>query len=195
MNKFNKYDIIVLEGYEMTGKTYYIEQLQKKIHNCISYMPNWNVINDKILSRGNRYAVGLSVIDFFSRLNLVNSKLILDRWVASSYAYKKFYNQSSDFSNLDDLVESVNKSLQDKKILFIHKCHKDIDMAKKMYNLSVVDANHSDLYDKFENFDSYYDNYLEFEKLFNEFYDKSKFEVIKVNSYTEGDINDSRNIH
>lgn len=190
----DEYDVFIFEGFEMTGKTYMIDQMSKEMFD-LDYYPyqdkvDWSVIySDKILKRGNRYILGLRDIDNFGYNHADHEKMLLDRSIASSYVYQQFYAQDHDYDSFDDVVESFNNIINKNniKVLFIYKYHYSIKDAKTIYNKSNSDSNHEDKYDKFSSFEDYYRTYCKFHRLFFDFFHRYGFKYIKVKS-TQGDI-------
>lgn len=187
----NTHRLVAFEGFEMTGKS---TSIKKAISHTISkigtdqdisiYRPSYDSITDDIISKGNRYLLGLGAIDMFRQMNDPNKILLLDRWVASSYVYMKYHHQISDCLSLDKLIKVHKECSEGLNPLFIHKFHKNEEEAEVMYDMSTRDSNHTDDYDRFSSFEDYWLKYLEHERLFEEFYNKSRFAVIKITSYS-----------
>lgn len=187
----SKYDIVIYEGFDMVGKTYLLNKLMNSNDDVVDvkYKPNWNIMNDKVVSRGNRHIVGLAVIELFSDiLNTSgrNLRLIIDRGLPSSVVYKSLYNQKSDYDE-DELIKAFNLSVDGSKVLIIHKNHKSKEDALKFYENAVSDNDHNDDYDVFGSFDDYYEKYLLAEELYNKIYNKlqefSNITIMKVDAY------------
>ena len=108
------YSVLVFEGFEMTGKSRLLSEVKSELIDsglqAIDYRPDWeDALNENVVSRGNRYIPGISVVEFFSKLNDLEKVLLLDRWVAVSYVYQKMYNQSSDCKDFESLIKSAKK--------------------------------------------------------------------------------------
>lgn len=177
-------NFIVFEGFEMTGKTHLLNQVKNAFDNAISYRPDWEgVFSDEVVSRGNRYIPGLVAADFFKKLDLTDKRLLIDRWVGVSYVYQKMYNQTQDCSDFSEVIKSAKEITSGMKMIFVHKYHSSKEEARRMYNISVADNDHSDVYDKFESFEDYWKKYLDFEELYEQFYRESGFPVIMISSY------------
>ena len=166
-NEIKSADIVVFEGFEMTGKSTLAEYIQSTYSPSYLYRPDWEgILDTNILSRGNRYIPGISVVANWSdmkSLNLIRSdlKLLLDRWMAVSVG------------NL--------------KLIFLHKSHSSEEEARIMYDITMRNSkNHTDIYDKFDNFKDYYEKYLLFEDCYDRFYNSNlnPFKVIKLSSLT-----------
>ncbi len=192
-NEIKSADIVVFEGFEMTGKSTLAEYIQNKYAPSYLYRPDWEgILDTNIVARGNRYIPGISVVSSWSELralNLIQSdiKLLLDRWMAVSLVYQTMYNQSSDSKNSYLLAKSFIKSVGNLRVVFLHKSHSSEEEARLMYDITMRNSkNHTDIYDKFDNFKDYYEKYLLFEDCYDRFYNSNlnPFKVIKLSSLT-----------
>lgn len=185
-------DAVVFEGFDMTGKSYLLDTIKSELGNKVwNYRPDWEgCLSDKVVSRGNRYIPGIALFDVWN--NLVSNSgskleitLLLDRWLASPYVYGMLYDQETDYETFSDMIIAHEKAVGDLKVVFIYKCHKDIDEAKRFYDMSTKDSAHEDGYDKFESFDDYYYNYCKADTLYHNFFrDMCNFKVYCISSMT-----------
>lgn len=190
--EISKADIIVFEGFEMTGKSTLAHEIERRYKPNFLYRPDWEeVLPSSVVSRGNRYIPGIAMVDAWGDMMLdgiipPGTKLLLDRWMASSLVYYEIYNQSADFKDMNSLVNAFKKSARDFKVLFIHKNHASREEARTMYDITKKNSSsHNDAYDHFNGFDDYFVNYLSFEKVYDKFYsDVSPFPVMKLSSLT-----------
>lgn len=187
-DRISSADVIVFEGFEMTGKSY-LAKLVNSEFNSILYRPDWEqAMVDEVVSRGNRYIAGLVVVDFWKSVHehdkkSVQPKLLIDRWMTSSYVYQVRYDQKSDVVSLDKFVQAYSLVAKGLDIVIIHKQHSSREEAQKLYELSRRSSDHSDIYDKFDNFNEYYRAYSKFNDTYQEFYNTyCKFPVYVVSS-------------
>ena len=169
-------DVVVFEGFEMTGKSYLAKQINQD-YDSILYRPDWEgSMTDKVVSRGNRYIPGLAALGLWKQFHPYllehgqSPKLLIDRCMAVSYVYQILYNQQSDAMSLDDLVQAHHSAAEGLNVIIIHKQHEDEHEARRMYEISSGSADHSDIYDRFDDFDTYYRSYLKFNDTYLDFY-------------------------
>lgn len=186
-------DIIVFEGFEMTGKSTLAKFVESNYKPSFLYRPDWEgTLSTDVISRGNRHIPGLSIVDNWGDLileGIVNSrtKLLLDRWMAVSVVYQQMYNQTTDSLSPEKLAESFIRSVRDFNLLFIHKNHRSEEEARTMYEITMENSSdHEDVYDKFRDFEDYYKAYLYFEECYDRFYKSvlNPFKVLKISSLT-----------
>ena len=183
-------DAVVLEGFEMVGKSYLLNVIKEKYEEfkqpVLAYRPDWEgSLNDKVISRGNRYIPGIVLFDVWKNLHSINKpKLLLDRWLASTYVYSIMYDQEQDCKYISDMIKGHESAVGDNmRLIFIYKCHKTRGDASKFYDMAIRDAEHSDKYDKFEDFNDYYRNYEKADALYRNFFKSMcKFKVYCINS-------------
>ena len=181
---------VVLEGFEMVGKSYLLNGIKEKYEEynqpVLAYRPDWEgSLNDKVISRGNRYIPGIVLFDIWKNLNSTSKpKLLLDRWLASTYVYSIMYDQEQDCKYISDMIKGHEDAVgSDMKLIFIYKCHKNNDEAREFYDMAINDNDHSDKYDKFEDFEDYYRNYEKADALYRNFFKSMcKFKVYCISS-------------
>lgn len=180
-------DILVFEGFEMTGKSYLAKQVHDQWPSAL-YRPDWEgALSDKVVRRGNRFIPGLVVLDLLRSIREAHCQppmIILDRWLAVSYVYRVLYGQASDCSNLEDMVESFKLAASPFNVVIVHKSHADKADAQRMFSTSVQDSDHSDQYDRFSSFEDYWQKYNQFNSEYLKFYeDKCPFHTYELSSY------------
>ena len=83
----NQYDVIVVEGYDLVGKSTVIERLRVDIGAKI-YRPDYNYWQGHHLPKQYRWVIGAGFFDgLSSRAFDLNSKLIIDRGILSGMVY------------------------------------------------------------------------------------------------------------
>lgn len=167
-------NVVVFEGFEMTGKSYLAKQINAK-YASILYRPDWEgAMTDKVVKRGNRFIPGLAALGIWKQLlgSVGPRKLLIDRWMAVSYVYQIQYNQPTDAANLTELVNSHILAADGLKLIMVHKQHSSIEEAQEMYTLSRNSADHSDVYDRFNDFSDYYETYQRFNNSYLKFYEE-----------------------
>lgn len=167
-------EVVVFEGFEMTGKSYLAKQINQK-YASILYRPDWEgAMTDAVVSRGNRFIPGLAILGLWKQLKSSNhpKRLLIDRWMAVSYVYQVQYNQPTDAKSVDDLVKAHILAADDLKLVMIHKQHSCMAEAREMYDLSKSSSDHGDIYDRFLNFEDYYQAYRKFNDTYLDFYEK-----------------------
>lgn len=172
--KLNDSEIVIFEGFEMTGKSTIMNMLCKDNDNFIAFHNNYDKLTPEILPYQYRYVLGLhQIVDTKLYNSVTNSKFIpvLDRSIASSYVYNKLYNQGLSDSDMQEVVDLFRDVTKGMNVHFIHLSHESEFYASVLYGKSLKDNNHKDEYDRFSSFDEYWRRYLVAEELFNKFYD------------------------
>ena len=166
-------DVVVFEGFEMTGKSYLAQQVNQK-YASILYRPDWEgAMNDNVLRRGNRFVPGLAILGLWKQLfTSVPKKLLLDRWMASSYVYQTQYNQPTDAVSLSELVKSHILAADGLNLVIVHKQHSSMEETRGLYELSLKSSDHLDIYDRFTSFEDYYETYQKFNDSYLNFYEE-----------------------
>lgn len=170
----NNADVAVFEGFEMTGKSYLARQINQR-YDSILYRPDWEgAMNDQVVKRGNRFIPGLAILGLWKQLLESGNpkRLLIDRWMAVSYVYQIQYNQSTDATNLDELVKAHILAASGLNLVMIHKQHSNEEEARKMYEMSLKSLDHSDIYDHFSSFEDYYKAYQKFNDSYLRFYEE-----------------------
>lgn len=167
-------DVVVFEGFEMTGKSYLAKQVNQR-YDSILYRPDWEgAMNDQVVKRGNRFIPGLAILGLWKQLLESGNpkRLLIDRWMAVSYVYQIQYNQSTDATNLDELVKAHILAADGINLVMIHKQHSSVEEAREMYEMSLKSLDHSDIYDHFSSFEDYYKAYQKFNDSYLKFYEE-----------------------
>lgn len=167
-------DVAVFEGFEMTGKSYLAKQINQR-YDSILYRPDWEgAMNDQVVKRGNRFIPGLAILGLWKQLLESGNpkRLLIDRWMAVSYVYQIQYNQSTDATNLDELVKAHILAADGMNLVMIHKQHSSVEEAREMYEMSLKSLDHSDIYDHFSSFEDYYKAYQKFNDSYLKFYEE-----------------------
>lgn len=165
-------DVVVFEGFEMTGKSYLAKQINDK-YASILYRPDWEgAMTDAVVSRGNRFIPGLAILGLWKQLRGSGNpkRLLIDRWMAVSYVYQTQYNQPTDAKNVDELVKAHILAADGLKLVMIHKQHSYMAEANEMYEVSKNSSDHGDIYDRFSSFGDYYETYRRFNEAYLQFY-------------------------
>lgn len=177
--------VIVLEGFEMTGKSTMIDALMKLLeskynYKCYYYHPDYRIYNKFDKSRNIMWLNGITIYDFIesnlSELKDQNICIFIDRGVASSLVYSKI-TSGHDYSQYKDLIESYNsmKSITEYTTLILMK-HKNKKLSEKVYYRGKARSSNEDR-DNFESFEEYSRQYSQYTKEYKE--------VIKMIKYSE----------
>jgi hypothetical protein len=167
-------DVVVFEGFEMTGKSYLAKQVNQK-YASILYRPDWEgAMTDNVVRRGNRFIPGLAILGLWKQLSasVGPKRLLIDRWMAVSYVYQIQYNQPTDAVSLDELVKAHILAADGLNLVMVHKQHSSVEEARDMYELSLKSSDHSDIYDRFNSFEDYYEAYRKFNDSYLKFYEE-----------------------
>lgn len=159
--------IYIIDGFDMVGKTSYIKSNLKGA----KYWHPTHDLTDSTIGRVSSWSLGYGVLDFLSQTSL-DQDIVIDRGVASSYVYNLLYIHKK-------LPKEVIQYYRDwkwfhKEVKYIHIRHSSENSARKIFSRGqtrgTAQNELSAKYDRFRNFDQYWDRYLEAEKLFTEAY-------------------------
>lgn len=167
------YKVIIIEGYEMVGKSTFIESLpvvfgSDYTNNHVKiYRPSYESIKyDEVIGKGNRVVLGMSVLDYFYSNSDYMDTLIMDRGIVSSIVYRDMYNQDSGLT--DDVVDNYIDFISKVSPVIVYINHLNDATAKYKYDKSVEEREVIDQYDKFNTFEEYYESYKSFDNKFKE---------------------------
>lgn len=196
----DKYDVVIFEGYEMTGKTSLLNELSQTFDNyVVDFRPSYETLNySYIIDRPDRYIHGLHLFDFYRQNKLKGKllpKLFLDRNIHTGIAYGLGL-QGKDISYYSQAIQNTKMATEGLKVLVIYKYHKDEVSARRMFELANKDD--SRILDKYDDteFNTYWSNYKKFDNLFQQAFSELKFDIIGISSFCEdyAIINDRYNI-
>ena len=197
---WNNYDIIILEGYECTGKSTTAKVLRNNMY-ASTYRPSYEQLNiDEYLPRNERFLLGIAVIDNFLQNKRKNTPpLLLDRGIFSSIVYGNFYSLSDEeLTVLQKGVESMRTLFDKCRVLVIYKYHPDIDSAKAVHE-AMMKYRSSDMIDKYDDtdFDKYLENYTKFNKMYIDSFKQFEVDVVGIQTETQSSvvINDTKLIN
>jgi len=165
-------NIVIVEGFEITGKTTTMKKML--IPDGYSYYhPNHN-LTDVTIGRDNSWTIGYGIFDLLSQIDLSNTKILIDRGVASSYVYGILNGNPLDKRVIEWYK---NNDFFHRGVSHVIVKHTDMTSARKIYDrcLSERPENPNELsakFDRFENFDEYYRKYSYASTLFDEAYEK-----------------------
>lgn len=168
----NDYDILVVEGYDMVGKSTLISNLVSimstldfhRVRPVVVFRPDYdNLCYDDVIDKSNRLVIGLSVLDFIRSDKNYNKLTIFDRGLPSGIVYSALY-QDNKLNKC--MIDSYIDLYLNMKTCILYINHESKSSAMVKYNKSILDNNHEDDYDKFSSFDEYYSTYLKFNKEF-----------------------------
>lgn len=175
--------IIVLEGFDMTGKSTFAEKillLSDPYHKYKIYNPHHN-LTDATIGRHNSWAIGYSIFDFLSQMNLdaTDTHIIINRGVFSSYVYSELNGSAKDKlpAEVVDWYRNSQFFKDNVDVLFFQ--HFSEATAKEIYDASQDrEENPNKLsrqLDTFDGFSQYWDTYRRANELFLE-----SFELVGV---------------
>lgn len=153
----------IIEGYEMTGKSTMIRELQSMIPKLIC----WTDIAKGfgITSSKGDYGVGYTgswivgaTVAHLGSLGVDVSNVILDRGIVSSMVYGRL-KDNFDGEHLERYLDDLN----DIGAEIVYLYHKDLDSARKIFESAQKDRKGEvDEYDP-KNFDDYWTEYKKFD--------------------------------
>lgn len=203
----DNYDIVIFEGFDHVGKTYIKDMIKDsnicKYHSITEFSSeNYKDLNVKYIDR---YKLGILVARVYNQvLESLSSELpsytqyppmlMLDRSLASTLMYNKFYSQGSFSNSHNDIINMYKSEIFNRyRVLIIHVSHYDIDSMKMIYESSMQGGKDLEEYDIFDNFLNYKDDYLEAESIYKEVYNNMhseglKFDLLRCYNKYEGGL-------
>lgn len=174
---------IIVEGFEMVGKTTYAQKVVRGLTpRAVLYHADHD-LTDKTIGRDNSWTIGYGIFDLLSHADLEET-VVIDRHVASSYAYQKLYGGTPLSEEVIEYYK--NNEFFHNSISHIHIQHLDRDNAFAIYQKSQSREKNcnelSNKYDQFESFDQYWERYLRAQEYFLEAYLKLK--IVPTVKYT-----------
>lgn len=189
--KDNNSDIVILEGFEMTGKSTVISKLCEANDDLVVLNNNYDLLTPSLLPYKYRFALGLSqlrAIDMINSSKHTNYIPIIDRSIVSSYVYNIIHSQGIPEDTMTRMINAFREMTKSKNVHIIHMYHDTVESAQLLYESSQKDNNHMDKYDQFNSFYDYYNNYLEANEKFEEFYSTYLSDNILVSFYCPTEI-------
>lgn len=175
------YDVVMVEGYEMVGKTTLVNKLSKE-YNIAPLIVDYNLFNRDVIHPNDRYILGLSSISTmmshpryrFHKYKDKKEFILMDRSLPSNLVYNEIYKDEKSYDRIELITESYIKLLKGKKILILHLQHTDKDIFELYYNNS-KDRPTNDDYDKFIGVDESWIDYKKCNELFLSLYNSTLF--------------------
>lgn len=179
MSEIKLKNIVVVEGFEMVGKTTFI-------NNELSHFVNYHAthdLTDKTIGRDNSWTIGYGVFDLLSQIETQANDptksiiyphlaVVIDRGVFSSYVYQKLYGSGELSSEVIEYYKN-NKFFHD-EVSHLYVVPKNATVARQIYEKSASRPENpnalSNKYDQFDSFESYWSAFLKADKLFEEAY-------------------------
>lgn len=178
-------DIIIVEGFEMVGKSTAIKNLFVK-EGYTSYHATHD-LTDITVGRNNSWTIGYGVLDFLKQYNqnfLVHfpAKVVIDRGIFSSYVYQKLYGPEGDL-DFKILDYYANDEFFHNEITHCYVRPANKAVARMLWENSKNRPKNpnilSNKYDQFKTFEDYWEMYKKAEDLFFESY-----KIMKIKPYT-----------
>lgn len=158
-----KSKIIIVEGFDFTGKSYFIEKFSK-LHGYKLWEPKYDSdLNNKVLPYNDRYSLGMGLIDLVES-KIVDTKVIVNRGLPSGIVYNNMYHQSIPTMINKEFYDYALKKYSNPKLIHtIYIAHTDIKNARLIYENSQK-RNGNESYDEFGSFENYVKLYNRFHK-------------------------------
>lgn len=172
------YDLVIVEGYECTGKSTFIQNMFGMSDDFSVYRPRYELPGmDESLPRSMRSLAGLFAYDYHTASNRYET-FVLDRGVPSGMVYGKLFQGKS----YDDYIPflKVMKAIS-KKILVIYCSHEDKIQAEVIHKNAVKSRKTLDMYDE-KDFNEYYEIYEEFDTEFRKVLDMIGVDTVEYNA-------------
>lgn len=168
---------VIVEGFEMVGKSTLIENLLVRDNGFVNYHATHD-LTDRTIGRNNSWTIGYGVLDFLSQYNRepykrFDLKVAIDRGVFSSYVYQKLYGPVSDLNyKIVDWYKRNNFFHEDVTHLYVKPA--DETVSRMLWDKSRERPENpnflSNKYDKFSSFEEYWEMFKKADELFKEAY-------------------------
>ena len=182
-----KLKLVIVEGYEMVGKTTVIDYLRREFYSrgvgTVLYRPDYDKYYPKIEYHERGY-LGLSALELYSMVGDKDTVLILDRSVFSTMVYDIYYHGFT-YREVEEKWLNPTRELFDKFELYsVLVAHKDKESARELYRVALsTRGSNLDEYDIFEDFEEYYGEYLQLLSQFISDIDVMTKELITATSW------------
>ncbi|AMM44932.1 hypothetical protein SP15_134 [Bacillus phage SP-15] len=147
--------LYVLEGYEMVGKTEFIDSY---LQHAFKFRPSYEDLNLREFIPGNsRSLLGVTVLDFLSQNPvLINRDMVFDRGLLSGLLYAKLYPQNG--TNIEQDIDRFlgMYRMMDTKVVYLY--HTDKEYARDMFESSKSRTTNDASFDP-PTFDKYWDEF------------------------------------
>lgn len=171
-------DIIIVEGFDMVGKTKFAKQ---EFSEYSHYYANHD-LTDITVGRNNSWTIGYGIIDFLSQVHKSGQKILINRGICSSIVYESIYNKTDLNRSIVDYYRN-NQFFHD-NIDIVYVRHNTRTCAEYIYEMSKSRERNknelSDQYDKFKDFNDYWNTYRLFDHKFHESFSMINFDPIVV---------------
>lgn len=164
--------IIVVEGFDFTGKSYFMNELSNQ-YGIRLYEPSYDSdLNSNIIPYSDRYVIGMGLIDLVEK-GLIRDKLIVNRGLASGLVYNELYHQGIDNMDNYEFISYTKSKYSDPNLIHtIYIQHFNIANAKELYKKSIQRSSNEE-YDRFDSFEDYWKTYEEFHKCYQSILNKT----------------------
>lgn len=177
-------DIVIVEGFEMVGKSTVIENLFVE-EGYTNYHATHD-LTDATVGRNNSWTIGYGVLDFLKQYNQnflthFPAKVAIDRGVFSSYVYQKLYGPEGDLDS-KVLEHYTNDKFFHNEVTHCYVRPANESVSRMLWENSKKRPKNpnalSNSYDQFSTFEDYWKMYKRAEDLFFESY-----KIMKINPY------------
>lgn len=158
-----KSKLVIVEGFDLTGKSYFIEKFSK-LYGYKLWEPKYSTeINNRVIPYDDRYSLGVGLIDLVES-RIVDSRVIVNRGLISGVVYNNMYHQGiSTMVNKEFYDYATSKYSNPDLIHTIYITHTDERDAEVLYNNSKKRSG-NESYDRFDSFEEY----MEFFRMFDQ---------------------------
>lgn len=153
--------ILVVEGFDCTGKSYFIDKLCKD-NGLTKWEPKYDSdINNRVIPYSDRYALGIGLIDLVES-GVIDKPIVISRGIPSGLVYNKVYHQGIEVMNNMEFIDYATRKYLDPELIHtVYIYHDKLENAQKLYDMSTSRLG-NESYDKFESFNQYWNTYSEF---------------------------------
>ena len=174
--------IVAIEGFDMVGKDYVLNNAKKFGLPPIRYYRPEYTLFDSMFTRNDAWVIGYAIIDYISQgasmsedsnYMMPPAYMGFNRSIVSSLVYSELYGGTlHSLDNLKKIYDYYNyNSLKSRgvDVQIYHISHYDEASAMKIMMAS-KDRDINEALDNFDTFDAYWMMYSDAEKLFRKFY-------------------------
>lgn len=184
MNKIETNNIILLEGFNIVGKSEYIDKQLPHYYDLYNNSYFCKTISD--ITKSPKWIADSEVIDVVEKLisgsnksNLMNLNLIINQGIFSDYVNSRIFSNKNLDTKILDLYK--NNSFFKDYISHIYIRHHDINTAQFIYESAKL----NELIPVFRTFEDYWKMYSYANLLFKEVYDYIGIQPIIFETMTD----------
>lgn len=157
--------IKIVEGFEMVGKTTFMNQLKgQSLAGLKDHLGITSMEGEYGVGYTNYWIVGAMIARLCSQ-GIIKGDVVQDRGILSTIAYGKLQDKNFKATGY---LDKYFKDLEKAGCIIYYLLHADKDTARHYYNAALKRKDNDGVYDKFDDFNEYWNKSKEMYDTFNE---------------------------